>query len=773
MGAAGSSFSLGRSSTLTGKQLRDDPQAKDIEKMSNELFSFMYSNYNLKDIFDIANNPGEYVIAISDLITAQFNVLGYTTKKNKLGEIYFKKWTDLIPPQSLEEMSELRSNPQRYKQLMGEVAGVLAKKEEAKRGQAGYSEHEQHAKIIAFYFVRIFQILGALLLVVKDSRFPEFDEQGSLKGEERANASRAYAGQAMSVIPKFKPPTVQPTQRGPYIGGGYIDKKLALGPYEFLRKYIRTYDSKYVDQKKSKDSKFKIPDPSANTFALEGSSDLYFTYIPPANLPPVITKDSVGKQVFQMLVKKGSGDPELVSVSLTITDFDTFTTLDGYKAPSEFSTEKQFTRYPRGLTLTLKQGNKADYNVEFRVEGAQIPGKSYEDGLPYRTEGPPEFLRVLAPLQIDKDKDFVKVLEVFVFTCINIDSPGNNYKRYSVVKSVENSGVSNSGKTEAPKGNPPLEETYKELIKKDHYPHCIARALDLLDAASINGIPVGDAKTKICASQITDSSKYQPLKSLGQLFGKLDVNKLISVDTKEFEKAKTILGAFVDKSSEGVSLTEDQLKKMGQVDEAEALVAGINKLSMAFDANKKAELSLKSFRDIPLGKTEKCKGSTSEQIIKKGGPEFLEMQRYSQQLLAFHLNSVINISKFLKVIFNVKQRPDGSWKVEGPNTELLFAGFDNLDELTKQARELLIDYYSGCETIYQKGVAAWVVPQASETQERVLKGNASAAISGATSAAPGLALGAATSAATIAATSAATAPVKPAGLPTLPLAPRS
>ena len=83
------------------------------------------------------------------------------------------------------------------------------------------------------------------------------------------------------------------------------------------------------------------------------------------------------------------------------------------------------------------------------------------------------------------------------------------------------------------------------------------------------------------------------------------------------------------------------------------------------------------------------------------------MKSASQQLLAYHLKQIIEISKFLKKIFNISQRPDGSWKVEGPKTELLFAGFETMNTLTDQARTLLIDYYSGCEEIYQKGLKTW------------------------------------------------------------------
>jgi hypothetical protein len=71
------------------------------------------------------------------------------------------------------------------------------------------------------------------------------------------------------------------------------------------------------------------------------------------------------------------------------------------------------------------------------------------------------------------------------------------------------------------------------------------------------------------------------------------------------------------------------------------------------------------------------------------------------------LNNVIDISKFLRKIFNITQRPDGSWDIKGPKNEMMFAGFDVLDEITNQARKLLLNYYTGCEDIYQKGVAAW------------------------------------------------------------------
>ena len=88
MGAGSSSLSPPK--TITNDELKE--KSEDIRRMSNALFQFMYTKWEPKDVWEIANNPGKYVIAISDLITTQFHVLGYTRKDGKLGEIYFKEY---------------------------------------------------------------------------------------------------------------------------------------------------------------------------------------------------------------------------------------------------------------------------------------------------------------------------------------------------------------------------------------------------------------------------------------------------------------------------------------------------------------------------------------------------------------------------------------------------------------------------------------------------------------------------------------------------------
>jgi hypothetical protein len=330
--------------------------------------------------------------------------------------------------------------------------------------------------------------------------------------------------------------------------------------------------------------------------------------------------------------------------------------------------------------------------------------QSYKNGVKYSLTGGKLYDILLGTFNIGEE--FEQCLENFVIKTI-AKQRGDIYYKYAVSEK-EKERASRDSKSAAP-ANPGLAETFKELDNTDtkkHVPHCIARALDLLDAASISNLKgTSKAETRICSTEINGpGSKYIPLKAVGQLFGKLKANEVINVDEAEFNKALTVLDAFVGKESR--VLTVSELNGVNQPGEANALSQAIQRLARAFKSTKQSDLN--SFDDIDFHKPASCTpGKKDPEYFDKSRAIFQNLQGYSQKLLAYHLNNVINISKFLKTIFNVSQRSDGSWKVEGPKTELLFAGFNVLDELTDQARHLLVDYYSGCEELYQKGVAEW------------------------------------------------------------------
>jgi hypothetical protein len=121
MGATGSKLSK-PSRISSGRELK--VSTKEVSDMASALFLFMYAQWDEREIYDIARNPGDYVIALSDLITNKFHVLGYVTKRTQIGEIYFAKYDQLKPP--------------------------------GKEGNRGIVEQRENAQIIAFYFVRLF-----------------------------------------------------------------------------------------------------------------------------------------------------------------------------------------------------------------------------------------------------------------------------------------------------------------------------------------------------------------------------------------------------------------------------------------------------------------------------------------------------------------------------------------------------------------------------------------------------------------------------------------
>lgn len=719
----GVASSLTRPYKLSGKEFKEHPTTKEVNKMANALFQFMYNKSQVKDIFEIADNPGEYVIAISDLITAQFDVIGYTTSKNKFGEIYFKKWKDLDPPKSEDEYRAISQGANTTRK-----AGLnkLREKSEVSRKSSDQLIHTRNAKIIAFYFVRIFQILGSLLLVVKDTKFP--DTNSELVGKAKSAADRAYAGQAFSVIKGFNPPRqVRSVQ-----GGGGVNKFPAgkpLGPFEFLRKYLLQYDQEYVKEFKDNYG-VVIPSPAEGYYKFDYSNNLFFKVTLPDPLPDTIGAKLKGsEQELCILVKDRNGTISNKSIKVTVVYFTTPSGpfLNEYKAPSEFEKSKQMDRYPSQVVISTR-ANNSDYYADFRPRDYRKIQDTYVNGMNYilHPSGKPNDLYESLNNEYDPATQFVEILEVYTIKSILRDkSSGMGYSRFIPEKKKENNNSKVSTALSGPETHKGLMVTFNELNKMEHKPHCIARALDLLDKASINDDEreKNYGQTRICSSSMKGKgSSYQPLKAIGQLFGKLRVKSLL-VDGKEFENAEKILRAFVGKDSQSTPLTVDELNGIDQKDEANEMSAAIQRLVDAFNMNNKLVSEIKSFDDINLDPPTICSRSDIEKNnITKGRPEYIEIQKYTQQLLAFHLNNIIGITEFLRTIFNMKQRPDGSWDVKGPDTELLFAGYDTLDEITRQARELLVNYYSGCESIYQKGVKTWVesLPATPEVGQRVL-----------------------------------------------------
>lgn len=745
----GNSLSLSGSKEITGEQLQ--LSSKEISTMSNELFKFMYSTWKPKDVWDIAENPDKYVIAISDMITTQFHVLGYKTRDKRMGEIYFRKWDDLEPPMGSEtELSAANArNDRSLTNIRDEVVQRKLKKEISERkktrrtrAQAGYAIQKQNAEIIAFYFVRIFQILGSMLLVVKDIELPAYDKQtGEQVSSTRANQSREFARQlypSQVGVSGFKTPmsiddkkkleyaeaalrlsqekkntaigmATQTNVTGVQTGGGNFDPKLALGPYEFLRFYLRKVnDNDRLDFKNN-----GIPDPGQNVYMFDKSRLLFFKYTRPSTEADKIDLKNGVEQEIGLPVKE-NGKIEIKFITITVNKL-TFslksgsiaTELKGYIAPSGRGDTKKEV-FPTDVTISYEKQQSREKSSTVTMKRIDT-SSSLETGMPYQLYEADNNLLDAYRGRLDPKDDFVEFLEMITLTYLR--------KKYNAItllqlknKSEAEEEESGEGSTESSAkfslkepSNKSLKDVFGAMNKKEEYrPHCVARALQLLDSASLsNKFANGYGSSRVCktslgkASGQTNLSEYVPTKSLGQLYGK--------VNPTDYVNSMKVLAAFVQKSSTGAPVSLDDASNFPA--EKDDLLAAIQRLTKAFNLTYSDQ---KSFADIKNDIPVECTTDKGKELkIDRASQEFRDMKSASQQLLAYHLKSIVEISKFLKKIFNITQRGDGTWAVEGPKVELLFAGYETLDTLTNQARAILIDYYAGCEEIYQRGLTKW------------------------------------------------------------------
>lgn len=683
MGAAASSLS--RPSRITSSTKMKE-QTKEVTDMAEALFQFMYKDYSTKEVWEMADKPEDYVIALSDLITQQFHVIGYQTERNQIGEIYFMKYEG--PQSSMEKVTRGLTPPaHKFKNEKGiEHSG----------SQTGIDQQRETAKIIAFYFIRLFQILGALLMVVKDVNLIDLDKPASVN-----RPIISQYGTNMPRIPRLS-----------YQSGGSVPGSLVLGPYEFLRNYMNEFS---IDNNKERYPIGIFP-------ALEGlqkyykiTDSLFFVYSEP-DQNTVRSGTSFELKKFQdlgkfVMVATKDNRYQAVSIKIIIKSV-TPDRLFEFKSPESYTDplQKQTAEISNIVFKLIKDTEKVK-PISIGKTGDQS-GRRY-----YIFKEESADLAGSRGFDINDDKQFGKILEQLIIFNVYTDQK-QTLVPYIPKKVSENSTkVSSTGEL-LKMSNPIIDEHFQGLKSKKIPPHCIARALQLLDLKYINSLTAYKEapQTNICKFMIygygnnkTESmDKYLPLKSLAQLYGKVDPLDRIkmkknSPTEREFQTSLKVLEAFVSKSAVGIPLGVKELNDSKQPNEAKDLQDAINRLKVAFSMT--AESNPNSISQIALKKPDACKGRTDSIPLTDNVARSL--QSAAHQLFAEHINHTVEITKFLKVIFNIKQRPDGTWEVKGPNASILFAGFPILDQLTDQARALLTDYYSKCETMYQSAVNIW------------------------------------------------------------------
>jgi hypothetical protein len=635
-------------------------KTQDVSQLASELFQFMYTQYDVNEVWDIANKPEDYIVELSHLIQNHFHIIGYTSETTTAGEMYFTRKADL-----------------------------LKHFDKATQSAADRKENEKNAKIIAFFFVRIFQILGAMLLVIRNVTL-DIPDQTSEDGRPILGAPLART----------------------YRGGGDADAVL-LGPFDFLRKYMKVLDAT--------DKSLLGADP-AGMSSYKITQNLFFRFRTLTG--DKVTKDSVKemKPTLVVLAKpRGSSAVRPYEFELSISSISP-ASLDN-KVPKK----SELFSIPQETIFYIKPTDSRVTEKEISRELVTIRYKQDPDSDRISYEIVPT--EVISPVLKDYTltRDLPLIIQDYALSQATRRNPS---LQLELREKVERATGDETSSTSTRKLFNPDKISIKTI--KDGYsdlrprvqdnksmmygPHCIKRATELLDAASIEKGYSENSRTNICRFSAPDESKelisldeYKPTKSIAQLYGKLDVKK---VSKSDFNEAIQVIEAFVKSPSGDPTLTTfttDKLIADNQKEEAEALKVGLARLKAAFDSESKADA--KGFADLSMRKPEECKTIKPEQknpdgSVKLGQAMTGQLQSVSRELLAYHVNNTVEITKFLKKIFSIEFK-NGVWTPKGINNSILFAGFPALDAITNQARELLVDYYVGCENVYQKGVKSW------------------------------------------------------------------
>ena len=679
----------------------------------NHILEFILKNADISDIISLASDEGckkWLVVAESKLkdVFKKFDILKkpgiqLPTDKDKQGSVYYQKISEL--EKSTE--SGLKSN---------------------------------YCKVLAFYYIRLFQIVGALALSIQDSTLPMRDYIGTRSQIDKKVDIKSSTN---PLIPEKKP-------LFKWFGGdisgyefmnSYLEVKDATkNEYFFLPLKEQTYDyvaKKYVDQKRDKaGTLFVYEDKQASKYIFEDTTKIIkFNFTRNGNL---IKIDNIYKGVTPLSnikIKKESTIQTNGSLRIDETRQDLYDfIMDVFKSISDLSQSDTInilrqlryldTNYSndrisqiRGTSITinkieLKNPNPTFmYSVEKIINGKKILIEFKFNIIITKVNN--DYFSISFKDLFTPSRDFIipddakKSIEGRV-TNFRLD---NNY----TMKSISDSDI----------------DADELKSNRQDIPTFLQKKFDKLTSIVVQNIELGIGKLKegyqqpIIDSKVDNQLKYtelwsklssdSPVKSfcvaralqLLNLSG-LSQNIPDNIRTLVYDtKFELIENKSLPKPSETIISSISFKALYNLYTSPEKLLETVTKTPKDYlpaDTTRETSLQklIQSFGQTAndLSKVIEESGSLDTSTLnKKEDIEKIRVLREKAKTLFQkqfdHTNAVL---KLLKKIFNIN----------GPNitlnTSLASQGIRGLETIAQEARDLLSAYYAGCQTTYAEGV---------------------------------------------------------------------
>jgi hypothetical protein len=231
--------------------------------------------------------------------------------------------------------------------------------------------------------------------------------------------------------------------------------------------------------------------------------------------------------------------------------------------------------------------------------------------------------------------------------------------------------------------------TMKAMSTNKPVAYCVARALQLIDADTLFSRVPKPAQSSVCFAtfQSRPGSAPKDGTSLDAVLGLRTLDHLYYTHPT-FDQDKRDISIDVNDKQEYA----DFLQKMGTL------------------FGKPAVATPNSLSDIKATANPACIGQAANKYLQIADPRSVATiikvvnQMFKRQLE--HTQKVMGFFKsYLFVIGKSKNPMTGETRFEYRlNPKLLAGGLQGIDNVSKLARQLLLDYYTNCETTYQEGV---------------------------------------------------------------------
>lgn len=617
------SSAIGSSSVTREQLLRSSQKPRDF---MNQLFNTMISKLTPEDFLKLgrAQTCSSFVFMMADSLHKMFDDLRIRPMKGKdTGVVYFAK------------VDSLRAQTKDSREL---------------------------CLIIAYFFIRLFQIFGALAITITDD-----PGAGAVLGATRYAAPVQPVQRGL-----FGQPKRLPGSRGTYLGvGGAQAKYFLAGKARIFAPIREVFDEGRIET------------------TARGTPRLILAFrdLPEVELIPERT-DETGRKDQNLRI--GLGDSAHLYANMTLT---TANAIAGTKRYRITMGNFRLVDISKRTVLGYINNQISAYKESFDITSLD-GGQTWISGnIPF-TDKITEIIQHVQEIYNEIELNPGATLkDLKAITKRQKEALGLEGVRggLDAVGAFGRDKLGAVGAVGRDTGVPPalqneyLLQTLKGIAGQKSVGFCVGRALQLLDANSLFKLRSGTGATSsVCVARFDALPQAVPQsgQTLDKMPGLKALDQLYHTRPSITQDDKVRVAVAGDASGEYAEFLKEMTSLFGRSGQTQ--LTGIEKIVV---------------------KDPNCGGAIAKKYLQLQDPKQIQgvlaivNQMFGRQLA--HTNAVIKF--FNTRLFMIKKRPDGAPYID-IHPKILQGGIDELENVSKEARDILVRYYKGCEEQYQKGM---------------------------------------------------------------------